>query len=119
MLRPVKNAGDYDKYLQRIYELIQKDLTNDSTEYEELELLSILVKDYEYKFQPMSGLNPLEAIRFRMNQLNISEKELLKILDARTRKVDLLSGKKKLSLGMIRRLHDNLKIPYEILIKDY
>ncbi|MDP2162337.1 MAG: transcriptional regulator [Flavobacterium sp.] len=119
MLRPIKNEQQYDKSLERIYELMQKDIEPDTKESDELEVLSILIKEYENEVHPMLQPNPLEAIRFRMDQMNISETELSKILGARSRKSEILSGKRKLSLAMIRRLKEKLNIPAEVLIQAY
>lgn len=119
MLRPIKNEQQYDTSLQRVYELLQKDVKPDTKESDELEILSILIKEYENEFHPMPQPSPLEAIRFRMDQMNISETELSKILGARSRKSEILSGKRKLSLAMIRRLKEKLNIPAEVLIQAY
>lgn len=119
MLRPIKNEQQYDKSLQRVYELMQKDVKPDTKESDELEILSILIKEYENEFHTMPQPSPLEAIRFRMDQMNISETELSKILGARSRKSEILSGKRKLSLAMIRRLKEKLNIPAEVLIQAY
>ncbi len=63
--------------------------------------------------------SPLEAIKFRIEQMNMSEAELSDILGARSRKSEILSGKRKLSLAMIRKLNEILHIPAEVLIQDY
>jgi HTH-type transcriptional regulator/antitoxin HigA len=119
MLRPIKNEQQYDQSLQRVYALLQKDVQPDTQDSDELEILSILIKEYENELHPMPQPSPLEAIRFRMDQMNISETELSKILGARSRKSEILSGKRKLSLAMIRRLKEKLNIPAEVLIQAY
>ncbi len=105
--------------LERVYELMQKDIQPDSADSDELEVLSILIKEYENENYPVPKPNPLEAIKFRLEQMNMSEGELSKILGARSRKSEILSGKRKLSLSMIRKLNEKLKIPAEILIQEY
>lgn len=105
--------------LERVYELMQKDIQPDSADSDELEVLSILIKEYENENYPVPKPNPLEAIKFRLEQMNMSESELSKILGARSRKSEILSGKRKLSLSMIRKLNEKLKIPAEILIQEY
>lgn len=105
--------------LERVYELMQKDIQPDSADSDELEILSILIKEYENENYPVPKPNPLEAIKFRLEQMNMSESELSKILGARSRKSEILSGKRKLSLAMIRKLNEKLKIPAEILIQEY
>lgn len=119
MLKPIKNDNQYEEFLERIYNLLQKDLKADSKESDELEILSILVKEYENKNFPISKPNPLEAIKFRLEQMNLSEAELSKVLGNRVRKSEIFSGKRKLSLNMIRKLNSDLKIPAEVLIQPY
>ncbi|MCE7063571.1 type II toxin-antitoxin system HigA family antitoxin [Dyadobacter sp. CY343] len=119
MATPIKNNEQHEQALRQIYRLMQKDLVPDSVESDELEVLSILVQDYEKLNFQIPKPNPLEAIRFRLEQLGMSEKELSDILGFRSRKSEILSGKRKLSLGMIRKLNQALNIPAEILIQAY
>jgi len=119
MLKPIKNEQQYEQALERVYLLLQKDLSPDSRESDELEVLSILIKEYENEHYPVPSPNPLDAIRFRMEQMNMSESELAEILGARSRKSEILSGKRKLSLSMIRKLQEKLHIPAEVLIQAY
>ena len=119
MLKPIKTEDQYEKALARVYELMQTDINVDSAESDELEVLSILVKEYETEHYPIPAPNPLEAIKFRMEQMDMSEKELGEILGYRSRKSEVLSGKRKLSLAMIRKLNEVLHIPAEILIRIY
>jgi len=111
MVRPVKNQQQYEDTLMRVYALPQKDLKPDSKDSDELEILSILVKEYENELYPTAKPNPLEAIRLRLEQLNMSDADLSEILGARTRKSEIFSEKRKLSLSMIRKLHEKLNIP--------
>ena len=119
MLKPIKNNREYEASLERIYTLMQKDIKEDSKESDELEILSILVKEYENNHFPMPKPNPLEAIKFRLEQMNLSETELSKVLGNRVRKSEIFSGKRKLSLNMIRKLNSALNIPAEVLIQPY
>jgi len=119
MLKPIKNNQNYEETLARIYLLMQKEVKPDSKESDELEILSILVKEYENKQYPVPKPNPLEAIKFRLDQMNMSEAELSEILGYRSRKSEVLSGKRKLNLAMIRKLNEALKIPAEVLIQSY
>lgn len=119
MVKPIKNEQQYEETLMKVYTLLQKDLKPDSTESDELEILSILVKEYEDEHYALTKPNPLEAIRFRMEQMNMSEADLSEILGARSRKSEILSGKRKLSLSMIRKLKEKLNIPAEVLIQAY
>lgn len=119
MLRPIKNNTQYETSLARIYDLLQGEIKRNSNDSDELEILSILVKEYENEHYPVPTPNPLEAIRFRLDQMNMSESELATILGYRSRKSEILSGKRKLSLSMIRKLHEALHIPAEVLIQAY
>ena len=119
MLKPIKNNQQYEDVLERIYMLMQKNIKPDSKQSDELEILSILVKEYENEYYPVPKPNPLEAIKFRLEQMNMSETELSQILGNRFRKSEILSGKRKLSLAMIRKLNETLRIPAEVLIQTY
>ena len=119
MLKPIKNNQQYEDALARAYVLMQKDLKPNSKASDELEVLSILIKEYENQNFPVSKPNPIEAIKFRLDQMNMSEAELSEILGYRSRKSEILSGKRKLSLSMIRKLNEVLRIPAEVLIQGY
>ncbi len=119
MVRPIKNNTQYETSLKRIYTLLQREIKPNSDESDELEILSILAKEYENEHYPVPSPNPLDAIRFRLDQMNMSESELAAILGYRSRKSEILSGKRKLSLSMIRKLHEALHIPANVLIQTY
>ncbi len=118
MLKPIKSNRQYESSLARIYALMQKDLKA-TAESDELEVLSILVKQYEREHYPVPKPTPLEAIKFRLEQMGMSEAELSEILGHRSRKSEILSGKRKLNLGMIRKLSEQLNIPADVLIQAY
>lgn len=119
MLKPIKNSQQYEDALARAYALMQKNIKPDSKESDELEVLSILIKEYENGHYPVPRPNPLEAIKFRLDQMNMSEAELSEILGYRSRKSEILSGKRKLNLTMIRKLAEKLHIPADVLIQAY
>jgi HTH-type transcriptional regulator/antitoxin HigA len=119
MLKPIKTEKDYNNALAHVYELMQTDIVEGSDISDELEILSLLIKEYELVHYPVSYPNPIEAIKFRMEQMNLSENELSDILGTRSRKSEILSGKRKLSLSMIRKLADVLHIPANVLIQAY
>ena len=119
MLKVIKNEKEYEDALSRIYELMQLDLVDDSQESDELDALALFVEDYESKHYPISAPTPIEAITFRLDQLGKEKSELAKILGTRARQSEILSGKRKLSLEMIRKLHSILGIPAESLIAAY
>ena len=119
MVKPIKNKKQYEAALTRAYSLMQVDIKPNSEISDELEICTILIKDYESKYYPIENPNPLEAIKFRLEQMNISEAQLSEILGYRSRKSEILSGKRKLNLAMIRKLNEMLNIPAEVLIKAY
>jgi len=119
MLKPIKTEAQYNEALARVYELMQTEVKENTTASDELEVLSILVAMYETEHYPMPSPTPLEAIKFRLDQMGLSEKESGEILGYRSRKSEILSGKRKLSLAMIRRLNEVLHIPAQVLIQAY
>jgi HTH-type transcriptional regulator/antitoxin HigA len=86
MLKPIKNEAQYTDALARAYELMQTDLEEGSEASDEMEILSLLIKDYELVHYPVAYPNPIDAIRFRMEQMNLSENELSNLLGTRSRK---------------------------------
>ena len=119
LLKPINTEKEYDNALAHVYELMQTDIVEGSAISDELEILSLLIKEYELVHYPVSYPNPIEAIKFRMEQMNLSENELSALLGTRSRKSEVLSGKRKLSLSMIRKLTDVLHIPANVLIQAY
>ncbi|RAJ90820.1 HTH-type transcriptional regulator/antitoxin HigA [Larkinella arboricola] len=119
MLKVIKTEQEYENALERVYELMQLDLEDDSPESDELEVLALLVEHYEQAHYPIAPPKPIDAILFRLEQMNMDKSELSKILGARSRQSEILSGKRKLSLEMIRKLHSELHIPAESLIAAY
>lgn len=96
MVKPIKNNKKYEVYLGRVYTLIHKKVKLHSKEGDELEVLPILIKEYETVHFPVPKPNPIEAIRFRLEQMEMSESELSAILGHRTRKSEILLVKENL-----------------------
>ena len=119
MITPIKNKAQYDKYLERAYQLMQQDLQANSKLSDELELLSILIEKYESDNYPIDPPNPIDAILFRIDQLGMKKVELTTVLGSRSRVSEILNGKRKLSLSMIRKLNKKLGISAQTLINDY
>jgi HTH-type transcriptional regulator/antitoxin HigA len=119
MLKPIKEEKQYNDALARVYELMQTYTNEGSVASDELEVLSILIKEYEFVYHLLPSPSPLEAIKFRLDQMGMSEKELGDILGYRSRTSEILSGKRKLSLAMIRKINEILHIPAGILIQAY
>ena len=119
MLNQIKTQDECEIALERVYKLMQKNIAPNSKESDELEILSILIKEFESNAYKLPKPNPIEAIRFRLEQKNMSEKDLAIVLGYRSRKSEILSGKRKLSLSMIRKLNEELNIPAASLIQSY
>jgi HTH-type transcriptional regulator/antitoxin HigA len=116
-IKPIRNEKDYTQALERL-ELIF-DAKKGSKEGDELEVLGILIDNYENKHFPIGFPDPIEAIKFRMDQMGYNQNDLAKVIGLKSRASEILNKKRKLSLEMIRLLHDNLKIPTEVLIQAY
>jgi HTH-type transcriptional regulator/antitoxin HigA len=117
MIKPIKNETDYQQALERL-ELIF-DAQKGSEDGDELEVLGILIEKYEDVNFPVDFPDPIEAIKFRMDQMGYDQSDLAKVMGLKSRASEILNKKRKLSLEMIRLLHDNLKIPTEVLIQAY
>lgn len=116
-LRVIKTEKDYQKALKRL-ELIF-DAKKGSKDGDELELLSLLIDNYEKEKYPIDLPDPIEAIKFRMEQLGYKQKDLAEAMGLKSRVSEILNRKRKLTLDMIRKLHDVLGIPTEVLVKEY
>ena len=116
-IKPIKTDKDYQEALKRL-EIIF-DAKPGSEEGNELELLSILIDKYEKEVYPIEMADPVDAIKFRMEQLGMKQKDLGKIIGLNSRANEILHRKRKLTLEMIRQIHEALHIPTDLLIKDY
>jgi HTH-type transcriptional regulator/antitoxin HigA len=116
-IKPIKTKKDYQSALERLETIF--DAKKGSQEGDELEVLSILIEKYEDEHFPIGFPDPIEAIKFRMEQLGYNQTDLAKVVGLKSRTSEILSKKRKLTLDMIRLLHDNLKIPTEVLIQTY
>jgi len=108
-----------DKVIERIYTLINSSdvaIEPDSPEGEEMELLFLLVEKYEQEHYPISAPNPIEAIKFRMEQMNLKQADVAPLFGGKTRVSEVLHGKRQLTLKMITLLNRYLGIPLESLI---
>jgi HTH-type transcriptional regulator/antitoxin HigA len=110
----IKTESEYVEALARIESLM--DAKPNSRQGDELELLSLVVHDYEDKVFPMDKPDPVAAIRFRMEQQGLEPKDLVPLLGSRSRVSEVLSGRRNLSLKMIKNLVARLGIPAEVLL---
>ncbi len=115
-IRPIHTEADYQNALDRIEEIF--DAKPGSIEGDVLEILEILVDEYEKKNFPIEAPKPVKAIKFRMEQLGMGQKDLAKIFGSKSRASEILSGKRSLSLRQIKVLYRKLGIPAEVLIQE-
>jgi HTH-type transcriptional regulator/antitoxin HigA len=113
-IKPVRTSKDHKAALGEVERLW--DAKAGTPEHDRLEVLVTLIEAYEVKHQPIPPPDPVEAIHFRMDQLDLDRKDLEALIGSRARVSEVLSGRRKLSLGMIRRLHRQLGIPADVLI---
>lgn len=115
--RPLRSEDDYKTAMKRIDELI--DCEDGSEEEMELEVISLLVWDYEGKHHKIGRLAPIRAIAIRMDELGLKQKDLVKIIGDKSRVSDIMSMKRKLTLRMIRDINKALQIPLDTLVQEY
>ena len=116
-IKPIKTKKDYEQALERL-ELIF-DAKKGTENGDELELLGMLVDNYENEKFPIGFPDPVEAIKFRMEQLGYTQNDLADVIGLKSRASEILNKKRKLSLDMIRQIHERLHIPTEVLIQAY
>ena len=116
-IKLIKTERDYNKALKRLEVIF--DAKPGSSIGDELEVLGILIEQYENEHFPIGLPDPIEAIKFRMEQMGYNQSDLAKIVGLKSRASEILNKKRKLTLEMIRQLHDSLKIPTDVLIQSY
>lgn len=116
-LKPLKNKIDHSLALQRIDDLWNAKIN--TPKGDELDVLTTLVCAYEEENDHIDVANPVEAIKFRMEQEGLSPSDLVPYLGQRSRVTEVLNYQRKLSLNMIRNLSHGLKIPLDCLVKEY
>ena len=113
----IKTVNDYNQALERLEVIF--DSKRGTEEGDELEILGMLIDQYENEHFPIDLPDPIEAIKFRMDQMGYNQNDLAKIIGFKSRASEILSRKRKLSLEMIRQLHTELNIPTDVLIQSY
>lgn len=114
-IQPIKREADYERALRRVEELW--DSPEGSAESDELDILTTLIEAYEREHYPVDLPDPIEAIKFRLEQKGQDSRALIGVIGHRTRVYEVMRGKRPLSLNMIRKLHAKLDIPAEVLIQ--
>ncbi len=115
-IKPIKTESDYRKALKRIEAIWEA--APDTKEDDELTILAVLVESYEKEHYKILPPDPVEAIKFRMDQMGLKQADLARYLGGRNRSTEVLNRKRGLSIRMIRELHDKLDIPAESLIAE-
>jgi HTH-type transcriptional regulator / antitoxin HigA len=116
-LKPLKTEADYRAALKRLEVIFDAKLG--TSESDELEILGLMVDDYENKHYPIETPDPIEAIKIRMEEMNLKQVDLIPEIGGKSRVSEILSRKRRLTVDMIRKLAPRLNLSSNLLIKDY
>lgn len=116
-IRPIRSEADYEATLKEVSRLVDLDPAPGTTDGDRLDVLATLVRAYEARHYPVDLPDPIEAIKFRMEQSGLSAKDLEPMIGRRNRVYEVLNRKRALTLPMIRKLHRELGIPAASLIQ--
>jgi len=116
-IKPIRTEKDYDKALKRLEKIF--DSSSKSKEGDEAEILSLLIENYENQYYPISAPDPIEAIKIRMEEMNIKQKDLVGVIGGKSRVSEVLNKKKRLTVDMIRKLEEMLHLSASILVTNY
>ena len=116
-IAPIKTENDYKKALERLEVIF--DATPNSIEGDEAEILSMLIDNYENQHFPIDAPDPIEAIKIRMEEMNIKQKDLVGIIGGKSSVSEILNKKKRLTVDMIRELERVLNISASVLVNNY
>jgi len=112
----IKTEAEYEKVLARIEEIM--DAKPETSEGEELELLSLLAQNYEESNFPLPAADPIDVIQYYIEQRGLKYKDLIGIIGDKTLVSKVINRERKLNLRMVKNLHDQMKIPYALLLQD-
>ena len=116
-MKIIKTESEYKKALTKLEKLFNA--KPNTPKGDELELLSLLIEKYEQEKYPIEMPDPIEAIKFRMEQMGYTQNDLAKIIGLKSRASEILNRKRPLTLEMIRNLHEKMNIPTQVLIQAY
>jgi HTH-type transcriptional regulator/antitoxin HigA len=116
-IKPIKTEEDYNEALERLEVIF--DAPENSPEGDEVQILGMLIENYENEHFAIGLPDPIEAIKFRMEQMGYTQADLAGIIGLKSRASEILNRKRKLSLEMIRQLHEKMNIPTDVLIQAY
>lgn len=116
-LKPIKTEKDYEKALKRLEVIF--DAPANTKDGDEAEILSLIIENFENEHYPIDAPDPIEAIKIRMEELNLKQKDLIGIVGGKSRVSEILNRKKRLTVDMIRELEKMLNIPASVLVNNY
>ncbi|MDR2205577.1 MAG: transcriptional regulator [Flavobacteriaceae bacterium] len=116
-IKPIKTDEQYYKALERLEKIF--DVPENSPEGEEAEILSLLIENFENEYFKIEAPDPIEAIRIRMEEMDLKQKDLVPIIGSKSKTSEVLNRKKKLTVEMIRNLAEKLNISANVLIGNY
>jgi len=116
-IKPIKSEADYKLTLTRLEEVF--DAPNGTSESDEADILGLLVDEYEKKHYPIEAPDPIEAIKIRMEELQLKQVDLVDVIGSKSRVSEVLNRKRKLTIEMIRNLTKRLNLSPDLLITDY
>lgn len=116
-VKPIKSEKDYRNALKRLEVIFDAEV--DTKEGDEAEILSLLIENYENEHYAIEAPDPIEAIKIRMEELNIRQKDLVGIIGGKSRVSEILNRKKRLTVDMIRELEQMLQISASVLVNNY
>lgn len=117
-IKVIKTEHEHAQAMTRLMSLMDADPASGSPEADELDVLAVLIEHYEQEHFPIDPPDPIEAIRFRMEQQGLKNKDLIPYLGSASKVTEVLQGGRNLSLNMIRKLSVGLGIPAEVLIRE-
>ena len=115
-IQPIKTEMDYEKALERVDVLMEMDPNVGTPESDELEILALLIEKYEEKYWAIATPDPIEAIKYRMEELGLKQKDLVPMIGSKSKVSEVLNRRIGLSLSMIAQLSARLHIPLEVLV---
>jgi HTH-type transcriptional regulator/antitoxin HigA len=116
-IKLIKSEADYEKALLRLEEIFDAEIG--TKESDEADVLGLLIDEYEKKYYPIETPDPIEAIKIRMEEMQLKQVDLIDVIGGKSRVSEVLNRKRKLTVGMIRNLTKKLNLSPELLIGDY
>lgn len=116
MVKPIRTKTDYKAALERIEELLALNPKKGTIAYDELDVIGTLVSAYEDIHYPIEAPDPVEAVKYVMEEEGLKPKDLVSYFGSKGNVSEFLNHKRKLSIRTIKALHENLKLPYEVLL---